>query len=310
VADFNFTVDTNPMAQSIGVVSNNVNNVSVAVTAMEAAVIAAEQEAGNYVSQRVDQGFFLLIRSQISQKAAHLSSNATSKLMTLRQLAIALQGIKRQMERDYHMISARYKKLFASLDKSLQQRVYELDKIPSELSSKQYPNIINRLRNQGASFITNQNELIPMGQLTAAAKIKADTNNLINSIENNLKEQNVLKRELQKSLNDERIPVKKPVFLPVIISEADGLGGVGTIKTVYTPPMEGELAKSTDIIKEQTLKMFDKLIWTDISTEEKAKILEELQSLCVSSNLNSRVQNEIIKLCTESNLYVLNEKGI
>ena len=91
MADFNFTVDTRPMAESIGIVSNNVNKVSVSVTAMEAAVIAAEQEAGRYVSEKVDQGFFLFIRSQISQKVAHLNSLATSKLITLKQLALTLK---------------------------------------------------------------------------------------------------------------------------------------------------------------------------------------------------------------------------
>lgn len=310
MADFNFTVDTRPMAESIGIVSNNVNKVSVSVTAMEAAVIAAEQEAGRYVSEKVDQGFFLFIRSQISQKVAHLNSLATSKLITLRQLALALQGIKKQMERDYHMISSRYKKLFASLDKSLQQRVYELDKIPSELSSKQYPNLINRLRTHGTHFLTSQSELIPVMQLMAAAKIKTDTYNLINSIKNNLQEQNILKAKLQTSLINERIPAKKLVFLPVIISEVEGLGGLGSIKTVHTPPMEGEFTSSTPIIKEQSLKMFDTLNWKEISDLEKTKILEELQSLCEQSHLDIRIQNEIIKLSNANKLQILNEKEL
>lgn len=310
MADFNFTVDTNPMAQSIGVVSQSVNTVSIAVTAMEAAVIAAEQEAASHVSNKVDQGFFLLIRSQISQKVAHLNSNATSKLMSLRQLAIALQGIKRQMERDYHMISARYKKLFNTLDKSLQQRVYELDKTPSDLSSKQYPNIVNRLRNLGTSFITNQNEIVPMGQLTAAARFKIDTNNLIRSIEGNLKEQNTLKDKLQKSLNSESIHTKKPVFVPLIMSEADGLGGMGSIRTIHTPPLSGEFSKSTSGIKNHLQTLFDKLMWTDIRTEDESKVLREVEALCAANGLDKRIQVEITRLCTSCKLKVLNEKGL
>ena len=214
------------------------------------------------------------------------------------------------MERDYHMISARYKKLFASLDKSLQQRVYELDKTPSNLSSKQYPNIINRLRNLGTSFITNQNEIVPMGQLTAAAKFKIDTNNLIKSIEGNLQEQNTLMNKLQSSLNNENIHTKQAVFVPVIVAETDSLGGMGSIRAIYTPPLSGELDKSTSQIRNHIQNMFDKLLWADISTDDKSRVISEVESLCAASDLDKRTHAEITRLCNNSKVKVLYEKGL
>lgn len=310
MADFNFTVDTQPMAHSIGTVSNSVNTVSLAVTAMEAAVIAAEQEGSQHVCRNVDEGFFLLIRSQISQKTAYLSSEATSRLMSLRQLALALKGIRRQMERDYHMISSRYKKLFATLDKSLQQRIFELDKTPSDLASRQYPNLISRLRNSGAGFLTNQNEIIPLGQYSASAKFKMDTDNLIKSMHDNLKEQAVLKVKLSHSLNNEKIAKRQSLCVPVLITEADGLGGLGTVSVIHTPLFGGNLSSADDKIKENLSHSSELGHWADVRPEEKSKVVSEVQSFCASSKLSARVQTEIMRLVNTSSWQCLQKKGV
>lgn len=47
MANFNFTVDTSPMASEMQSVSHGVNRVSGAVVAMQAAVIAAEKKVLN-----------------------------------------------------------------------------------------------------------------------------------------------------------------------------------------------------------------------------------------------------------------------
>ena len=112
MATFNYTVDTNPMAQEIGSVSNHIKGTTTAVVAMQAAVILAEEKAADHVCTNVNKGFFTLIRSQISQKVAKLQSEVDSHLMQLNQQRKQLLSIKGRMERDYNMISNRYSKLF------------------------------------------------------------------------------------------------------------------------------------------------------------------------------------------------------
>jgi hypothetical protein len=57
MANLHFTVDTTPMARSVDSVRGHVNGVTTAVTAMEAAVIATEQESARTISENVDRGF-------------------------------------------------------------------------------------------------------------------------------------------------------------------------------------------------------------------------------------------------------------
>ncbi len=298
------------MAQSIGVVSNSVNGVSVAVTAMETAVIAAELEATGHVCDKLDNGFFLLIRSQISQKAAYLQSSATAKLMTLRQLALALEAIKRQMDRDYHMISFRYKKLFRSLDKSLQQRVFELDKMPSEMASKQYPNLIARMRNNGSGFLINQNEIIPLGQFATSAKFKIDTDYLIGSIRDNLKEQSIINSKLKYGLCKEKVKGQINVSIPILVTEADGLGGMGKISNVHTPSLDGNLSAAEKTIQLSIPDSINRWKWQECSSDEKSKVMSELQNLCAKNTLTPRVQTELMRLAKASNWQSPFEKGI
>ena len=79
----NYTVDTKPMANEIKNVSSSVSKTTIAVAAMQTAVILAEEKAtqkvllaeekaANLVCSNVNKGFYSLIRSQISQKMAKL----------------------------------------------------------------------------------------------------------------------------------------------------------------------------------------------------------------------------------------------
>jgi GMP synthase PP-ATPase subunit len=128
MASLHFDVDTSPMARTVDSVNGHVNGVTVAVTAMEAAVIAAERKSSQTICENVDNGFYVLVKSQIGQKAVAAYSEMNSKLGILAQILKALDGIKNQMQADYNMICRRYHKLFQSLNNSLETRIRELDR--------------------------------------------------------------------------------------------------------------------------------------------------------------------------------------
>ena len=128
MAQFNFTVDTEPMADSIDGVANHVDGTTAAVVAMQTAVIIAEEKGAERICNNVNYGFYSLIRSQISQKIATHKSKADAKIMELQQQTVSLAAIKSRMEKDYMMLASRYTKLFEGLNKSLRARIFELDK--------------------------------------------------------------------------------------------------------------------------------------------------------------------------------------
>ena len=182
MADFSFTVDTTPMASEIQSVSHGVNRVSGAVVAMQAAVIAAEKEGADHVCENVNKGFYSLIHSQITQKIAQLTSTVEAKLLELAQYASALKGIQSRMTADYNMISARYTKLFKSINNMLEARVSELDTPVFKLVDRDVRLVESRMKLNSAQFSVHQLESVLSSQLLAASKVKADAESTLGAI--------------------------------------------------------------------------------------------------------------------------------
>ncbi|GHT76494.1 hypothetical protein FACS189463_1690 [Bacteroidia bacterium] len=164
MATFNYTVDTNPMAQEISTVSNHIKGTTTAVVAMQTAVVLAEAKAADHVCNNVNKGFYTLIRSQISQKIAKLQSEVDSHLMQLNAQRKQLLGIKNRMERDYNMISSRYLKLFNGLNQNLKQRVFELDKPTIDFAVREVEKVSNRTKYLTATVPVSQLESLAASQ--------------------------------------------------------------------------------------------------------------------------------------------------
>ena len=136
MADINFTVSTRPLAERIDGVTKEVGVVGVAVTAMQAAVIASEKEASDTICQSIDSGFYLLMRSRFSQRLAQFSSTMNSRIGSMLETAQAIDRTHQQMRGDFNRIKSRYVKLFDGLDQKLEERVRELDRDAMALASK------------------------------------------------------------------------------------------------------------------------------------------------------------------------------
>ena len=86
MADFNITVDTQPMADSLDYVNSNVRDVTSSVVAMQSAVVIAQQRASEQICHNVDTGFFVLMKSQFDQKIAAISSKMLSTMQLMETL--------------------------------------------------------------------------------------------------------------------------------------------------------------------------------------------------------------------------------
>ena len=222
MATFNYTVDTHPMAQEIGSVSNHIKGTTTAVVAMQTAVILAEAKAADQVCSNVNKGFFTLIRSQISQKAAKYQSEVDSHLMKLNHLRKQLLAIKERMERDYNMISGRYSKLFNGLNQNLKQRVFELNKPTVDFAVRDVSIVSNRSKYLTATVPVTQLESLALSQKIIASNVKFRGLKVIGSMTNflsDMKEQKILTDRIL--LHSTAKVDNVSLFAPVIISECN-----------------------------------------------------------------------------------------
>lgn len=298
MATFNYTVDTHPMAQEMGSVSNHVKATTTAVVAMQTAVVLAEAKAAEHVSDNVNKGFYTLIRSQISQKIARLQSVVDSHLMQLNQQKKQLLAIKGRMERDYNMISGRYLKLFNGLNSNLKQRVFELDKPITDFVIREVEKVSNRTKHLTATVPVSQLESLAISQKIIASNLKFRGLNVINSMTKFLAGMYAQKELTDRILLDGNVK-NTALLVPIIISESnyDKFDN----KSIEITVSNVELNKQSQTeIKNTVMSNIDILQWqkeTGISKE----VQSEFSKILSSSNVPQRVKDMALKLFMANN---------
>jgi len=296
VSNFSFEVDTSPMASTLDKVSSHVDAVAGAVAVMQTAVIRQEKLAAEQVCTNIDQGFYFLIRSQISQKLAKLRSDVDARLMALKQLAVALSGVRRQMEGDYQMIASRYSKLFDALDRALRSRVFDLDQVPADLASRQLPRILKRLRDSGAHYLISGTESLRTSQSAVSLKIRGNTNKVIGSIKRSLLDAVRLKQELQSVVLDRQVEARQACYVPVLVMEADAPRPSGTILNIVPASGQGFQIAGSKEIESKLRDTYAELPWGTASGRDRAYVEAAFEKLLAERHLDPRLQNEISRL--------------
>ena len=304
MATFNFPVDTSPMAQEIGSVSNHVRATTTAVVAMQTAVILAEEKAADHVCQNVNKGFFTLVRSQISQKVAKLQSEVDSHLMKLNQQRKQLLAIKGRMERDYNMIANRYVKLFNGLNANLKQRIFKLDKPTIDFAVREVEKVSNRTKYLTATVPVAQLESLAISQKIIASNVKYRGMKVIGSMTNFLSDMNEQKRLTNSILLSENATTENATLsVPVIISECnfDKFDN----KSIDITVSQNQLNQPTQLaIKNTVIQNVDDMPWqkeADINREVKS----EFSKILSHSNSTQRVKDMANKLFVSNNFQTI-----
>lgn len=288
------TVDTEPMADSIHSVNGHITGTTTAVVAMQAAVIDAEKKAADHVCDNVNRGFYTLIRSQISQKMAKLQADVDSHLMQLNQQKRQLLSIRSHMEHDYQMITRRYSQLFTSINRNLEQRVYELDRPVMDFAGKDMNQISNRPRSMVATVNLGQSESITQSQRIISSNVKYRGLQVIDSIKH------FLRGSLDLSILTDHILLRRTqdtprvtISLPVLVYETRI--GAGDSRTAAVYVSEGMERQESDRIRSYVSSALPDMRWSGEVAPSPAlrhAFIEKLDR----AGLPKRVHDEALRL--------------
>ncbi len=252
---YDIHVSTQPMADKIDVVSNKVDLTTGAVAGMETAVIAQEKSSTEQICGKLDIGFFNVVISQIAQKLANENAKARALALELMQQQKALQGLQSRMTGDYNMISARYAKLFGSLNQELRNRITELDKPLMDYCSQQVKQLQNRIYGLVSGVPVLQSESLTATQAIAAAHIKRNAQSLIEDAGEYIKHD---KQQEKNTCNlwNAKTDEEKVYYVPMIIDEENTelRSGASMIK-------DNQALKATigDVAYQKTLQTLDSI---------------------------------------------------
>ncbi len=301
MATFNYTVDTQPMAEEMSSVSRHVNVTTGAVVAMQTSLIAAEASAADHICENVNKGFYSLIRSQISQKMAKLKSDVDSHLMQLVQQKKALLSIKSRMSRDYNMIANRYNKLFNSLNANLKHRVFELDKPTIDFACKEIDKVSNRTKYLTATIPITQLESISLSQKIIASNVKKRGFNVINSMKGFIHEMNLQKKLTDQVLIDNNNIIKVGTSsIPILVYECNRDRTENKNIDIIVPVVELDNITVCSI-KNKAYSEFSQLNWNN-ETKPAPEVYEEFSKLLAISSKSSQIKDLALQLF-QSNKY-------
>lgn len=219
MATIDFELDTMPMAQSLDRVGDHVTGTTAAVTAMQAAVIKTEKDSADRICANVDKGFFNLIRSQISSKLAKQFTEMNATFMLLIQYSKSLAATGNRMESDVYRLKRQYYKIFHGLDKSLENRVAQLDRPAMDLAAMRKTIITGRSLKTVATAVCTEQESGAINRMMVTARLKEKTGAALQSIGTNIYENEKYLNNVSNMLYQENIGTREELYIPVICVE-------------------------------------------------------------------------------------------
>ena len=291
---YNFEVDTQPMANKMDEVSQQVRHTNEAVVVMESAVIASEHEAANKISGKLDIGFFNVVMSQIAQKVANEQAQSAALAMELMQQQKALQNLQTRMSNDYNMISSRYGKLFSSLNQELKNRVTELDKPLMEYCSQHVKKLENRIYGLVSGVPVYQSESLTASQAIAAAHIKNNAQQLISAATDYLthdKDQRTKSQNIQMEAQEAEV-----YYVPVVIDEesTENMQGVVSMKT--NPTLKSQMSeRAYQQLAQAVNTSLPTLQWHDDPAKVQ-QVQRNYMAMVESANMPRRMKDIMLKI--------------
>ena len=298
MGDFNITVDTRPMADSLDNVRSKVQGVTTSVVAMQTAVVLAQRQSSERICKNVDSGFFLLMKSQFDQKIAAVSSKMFSTMQLMQSFKNDMDKIMAIMQDDYERIKLRYLKHFSSLDRALEARIHELDKRAYEISHD-YKMSQFKTGSEVIKAICYSDDTQLLNVKQSSATVKSKSAKSIGIMANDVIEQQKYSESLQNILKDIEFETTQNEFVPVVFTESDSLVSHDTsIKDIVTST-GADFSTSSKYLN-QLKESSEKFSWKEVNNKEFEPIKNSFQTKVNKEVRDERVAKEMLRLFTES----------
>ena len=292
---YDINVTTQPMADKMSEVSHQVGKTTVAVGVMETAVIAQEKSSANQICGKLDMGFYNVVMSQIAQRVANEKAKTQALAMELLQQQKSLQNLQDRMSGDYNMISARYAKLFGSLNQEMKNRIAELDKPVMQFCTHNIKQLQNRIYGLVSGVPVLQSESLSAMQAIAAARLKSNAQGLIESVADYVKNDQRQQQTTENLWNADSYTTGT-YYVPIVIDEEYSNGRKGLITLKENPTLRkhlGEMAYQQTIQKLNNAK--DTLEWKQ-DDETVANVANGYMEMVEKSELPKRIKDLMMKM--------------
>lgn len=300
VVDVNVHVDTDPFDNSIDKCNGQVNLLTGAVVATEAAQVKSINDNSRQVASTIVKGFFQTIGSEISQQINELKNNIEATSLHLVELARRCLEKKEQMGVDYQRLCQRYMKIFENLNNELENRIYEVDRPIFGMKEKvsHYASLAEETDMVSTVVVSGAEEAKLQAQM-ASASLKDKASVAINAAYGYLQKQKVMNQSIDTNMHNENISAT--YYVPVIASSVCDEAGVFTNKLYSADKFDRELTSNSIL---QSLMRSE---WKPMSQAEKDKIEQHFNTevsnhFTGTSTHEARVRSAVLKMFSDNSM--------
>ncbi|MDO4537548.1 MAG: hypothetical protein Q4B54_05250 [Coriobacteriales bacterium] len=293
---YDFTVSTEPLARQMDGVTTSVGVVGGAVTAMQAAVIASEVEAANTICNSIDSGFFMLLRSRFSERLSRLQSAMSARVGSMMETSSAIDRTHRQMEGDFQRIKARYLKTFDRLDRSLEERVRELDTEAMRMAEQRNA-VMASWCVLAPEVMYCSSEVSQVALKATGARVKSRAFSSVESLCEGARHLVDYKR-VTKGVMDTQAPACSCLeFVPVVFASKESMATPGQFSLDVQPPEELP-ADAKAAIAQEVVDQSGELLSAD--AQEMARVRDAFDQKVQQAELDPRVRETMVGLFNAS----------
>jgi len=302
--DIRIDVDTVPFDANVDLFRTELDELSSSVVILNAAQCTEIETSAERISTNIVDGFFQLIRSDISQQSVDLKNKFESQLMLLGQLAKQLLVYKKTMGEDYERIASRYHNIFAELNKECYRRIYAFNKPCFDIADDLRNNIvIDPLLHAAGEMFVYSKELQAAENAMAASRLRSRACQAVISLSEYIIQEELLKQDYRGVVFDIETTDRADLYFPCLCFEADPLESVGG-KTFLpiTPTDLGNRATSAVQASLQADRLSGGRSSPPAESEDMEELKHHFESLQESGGdkaEDQRVRDMIKKLWTE-----------
>ena len=207
------------------------------------------------------------------------------------------------------MISARYTKLFKSINNSLESRVAELDMQVFKLVDKDMKLLEGRSMINSAMFPVNQMESVMFSQLLASSRMKSDAGTAIAAMKRYIGDAAAEQRKSGRSMENILVDSAKDMYIPVSIVESSSPVGEPAVSYYVARSGNDDIDANIDrSVREQSYNSVLEGRWSEMNEKDMANIEAEFVNLLINSQEEERVREEIVKMFNRTqNVQQLNQ---
>ena len=292
-------VETTPFDASVLNTGLTVDGLTGSVAAMNAAQCAEISAGSRKISEHLTDGFYSMIRTDISMKQTENFSELQSRTALLLELSKATALAHQRMEEDIERLRRHYGDIFQGLNDDLEKRIQELDKPAFALSQKAKRQLlVDPVTTMGAATAEAISNTDQMAGRISIARMKKQISSALLDISESVKKSMSYKTKIGHILSSSE--EGNTEFVPVVYTRS--AKETGRQFSFYAPEMKG--AESAVARVSEYVGNAGNEKWSRIKTEEQRMIDREFTNLVEAhsknatenSEYNSRVHAEILNL--------------